>query len=163
VPLFPKIDGTKIDPVTNVDSNYGQSFVCISLKSDATKIATEIYKALVQAKVYFYYDNTMYPRMLTGEESKEVTFLQRLNKALGQALDGNFSQAIKIATGFGHSGIPKGLQGLGPIVLPISGTPFTMIAKPSKLEVEVFSQFLIPGLEVAYSGLPLNFLSLIHI
>ena len=50
-----------------------------------------------------------------------------------------------------------GLKGLSPISLPIPDTPFTMITKPSKLEVEVFSEYLIPGLHSTFSSLPSNF------
>jgi hypothetical protein len=39
VPLFPKIEGDRVSPITNVDSNYGQSFVCFSIKRKAVSVA----------------------------------------------------------------------------------------------------------------------------
>jgi hypothetical protein len=165
VPLFPEINGTKVNPVTNVDSNYGQSFVCISIKTKATTTAKAIYSALTEAKVFFYYDNTKFSETSLSEDlNLDFSLGQRLKDAIGKASEGNLSEALELAMGIGAprtekktSRMFKGLQGLEPLLLPIPDTPFTMITKPSKFDVNVFSQFLIPGLHTTYGNLPSNF------
>ena len=43
VPLFPNILGDKIDPITNLASDYGQSFICISVRTKANAVMQQIY------------------------------------------------------------------------------------------------------------------------
>lgn len=164
--MFPEVTGTKINPVTNVDSNYGQSFVCISLKTKATTTARAIYNALVEAKVFFYYDNTKFAATSVNEAPESAKALgQRLKDALGKAVEGNYSEALELAMGMDNTRVTKsasnrmfkGVQGLEPLLLQIPDSPFTMITKPSKHEVNVFSEFLIPGLHSTYPTLPSNF------
>lgn len=137
----------------------------MSIKTKATTTARAIYDALTEAKVYFYYDNTKFADSVqSGESSIQIPLGQRLKEALGKAAEGNLSEALELAMGIEKSPAKKsasrmfkGLQGLEPLLLQIPDTPFTMITKPSKFDVNVFSQFLIPGLHSTYPGLPSNF------
>lgn len=163
VPLFPRILEDKIDPVTNLASDYGQSFICISVRTKANTVMQQIHQNLAASKVYFYKDNTGFSQA-PKSASNTAHLGQRLKEALGKAAEGNLSEALELAMGIEKSPAKKsasrmfkGLQGLEPLLLQIPDTPFTMITKPSKFDVNVFSQFLIPGLHSTYPGLPSNF------
>jgi hypothetical protein len=54
VPLFPNINGNKVDPVSNLASDYGQSFVCFSIKNDAETFMRQVYANLVKTNAYFW-------------------------------------------------------------------------------------------------------------
>lgn len=163
VPLFPNILGDKIDPVTNLASDYGQSFICISVRTKANTVMQQIYSNLVSSKVYFYKDNTGFTQ--AQKSSLNGSLGQRLKDALGKAVEGNYSEALELAMGMDNTRVTKsasnrmfkGVQGLEPLLLQIPDSPFTMITKPSKHEVNVFSEFLIPGLHSTYPTLPSNF------
>jgi deoxyribonuclease-2 len=163
VPRFPKIEGDKVSPITNVDSAYGQSFVCVSIKHKATTVAKTIYKQLVDTNVFFYKDTTGFADSKSEVPRENLT--ERLNSALILAKEGKFSQATKMALGFNKpdtgarllSGKSKVDLTQTPMLLEFPETPFTLISKHKKMKVPVFNDFLIPGLTSAFENLPDDF------
>ena len=165
VPLFPNVSGDKIDPISNVDSLYGQSFVCLSIKTKAVTQLRDIYKQLVDSKVFFYKDNTGFASSLsTGVQTGKDTLSERLQKALESLKLGEYTKAMKIALGTekedqttNSQGKNRMLQDQQPLLFKYLDNPFIMISKHQKMKVPVFNKFLIPGLEMAFPGLPPNF------
>lgn len=159
VPLFPNINGDKVSPITNVDSNYGQSFVCVSIKNKAITHAKKIYQQLVDTKVYFYSDNTGFADSLRSTVTPAQTLQDRLHSALNLAKQGEFSEALQTAMGVNNSETTNNrlFADIAPMTLKYPGTPFTLISKHQKMKVPVFHGFLIPGLNKVFSGLPSNF------
>lgn len=158
VPLFPKITGNSLDPVTHTDSSFGQSFVCFSIKRKAVTFAKSIYDQLVKTKVYFYKDTTGYAEDESSVRHSIHSLQERLVRALNIAKNGNLSEALKMAMGMtsAQKGGDRLLQSYQPLVLKIPDMPFTMISKHQKMKVPVFNDFLIPGLQNVYS-LPSDF------
>lgn len=74
IPKFPKISETEISPVSNLQSNYGQHILCVSISS--AKAYNEILQQLAQSHPYIYYGEKP-----NGYDDEDTKVIQRMFKA----------------------------------------------------------------------------------
>jgi hypothetical protein len=162
VPKFPIIKDNKIDPQTNPESNYGQSFVCIGLTGGSKPHFTNVHKLLVAAKTWIYFDNTGYGDVKNVATSPVSVLKNRMLDAYTEVIQGSLFGAFRKALGIKSTEekmmkTDRLFEGEGPSLLPFPNSPFVLISKSQKFQVPVFNDFLIPGISKAFPTLPKEF------